>query len=110
MLTFNIFIFVILFYVKIEVRSLVNNNNNNNTISNDTTSLNRIYFLKKCSGAGCPYAAAWLSHINLYRRVGWAMESTKMESASFNMLDYYYYYYYYYYNCCLNSLIIVSIK
>ena len=38
----------------------------------------RIYFLKRCSGAGCPYTASWLAHVNLYRRIPWAMESTKM--------------------------------
>jgi hypothetical protein len=45
----------------------------------------RIYDLKKCKGAGCPYTASWLAHINLYKRVGWYLESTKMETASFNM-------------------------
>ena len=46
----------------------------NNTISSGP----RIYFLKRCSGAGCPYTASWLAHVNLYRRIPWAMESTKM--------------------------------
>ena len=75
---------LLLFYFEDNVKSL---QNSTELVSgtNDTTNLNRIYFLKKCSGAGCPYAAAWLSHVNLYRKVGWAMESTKMESASFNM-------------------------
>ena len=47
----------------------------------------RVYHMKKCKGAGCPYTASWLSHINLYRRVGWFLESTKMETASFNIFD-----------------------
>jgi hypothetical protein len=59
-----------------------------NATNSSSSSERRIYFLKKCNGAGCPYTASWLSHINLYRRVGWAMESTKMESASFNMFDF----------------------
>ena len=45
----------------------------------------RIYGLKKCSGSGCPYAASWLAHVNLYRRIPWWLDSTKMEAASFNM-------------------------
>ena len=47
----------------------------------------RVYHMKKCKGAGCPYTASWLSHVNLYRRVGWFLESTKMEAASFNIFD-----------------------
>lgn len=45
----------------------------------------RIYGFKKCSGSGCPYAASWLAHVNLYRRIPWWLDSTKMEAASFNM-------------------------
>eukprot|EP01036_Dinobryon_divergens_P031463 gene31463-40863_t len=55
--------------------------------NNTSSSGPRIYFLKRCSGAGCPYTASWLAHVNLYRRIPWAMESTKMESASFNIFD-----------------------
>eukprot|EP01032_Pedospumella_encystans_P012089 gene12089-14008_t len=47
----------------------------------------RIYGLKKCSGSGCPYAASWLAHVNLYRRIPWWLDSTKMEAASFNIFD-----------------------
>ena len=47
----------------------------------------RQYWFKKCRGSGCPYTASWLSHINLYKRVGWHLESTKMETASFNIFD-----------------------
>lgn len=47
----------------------------------------RQYWFKKCRGSGCPYTGSWLSHINLYKRVGWYLESTKMESASFNIFD-----------------------
>jgi hypothetical protein len=47
----------------------------------------RVYHFKRCRGSGCPYTASWLSHINLYRRVGWHLESTKMETASFNIFD-----------------------
>jgi hypothetical protein len=53
--------------------------------SNDTESENRIYFLKKVGGPGCPYTASWLIHINLYRRVTWYLDITKMEAATFNM-------------------------
>lgn len=53
----------------------------NNTIKEDP----RIYDLTKCAGAGCPYTASWLSHVNLYRRLTWYMDSTKMEAASFTM-------------------------
>lgn len=45
----------------------------------------RVYFMKKCGGAGCPYTASWLAHINLYRKIPWWLDSTKMEAASFNM-------------------------
>jgi hypothetical protein len=51
----------------------------------NTTSISnsRIYFLKKCGGAGCPYTASWLLHINLFRKVTWWIDITKMEAASF---------------------------
>ena len=45
----------------------------------------RIYDMKKCKGSGCPYTASWLVHINLYKKTTWYLESTKMETASFNM-------------------------
>lgn len=45
----------------------------------------RVYYLKKISGGGCPYTASWLIHINLYRKVPWWIDITKMEAASFNM-------------------------
>jgi hypothetical protein len=45
----------------------------------------RIYFLKKCGGAGCPYTASWLIHVNLYRKLTWWLDVTKMEAASFNV-------------------------
>ena len=45
----------------------------------------RIYGMKKCSGSGCPYTASWLAHVNLFRRIPWWLDSTKMEAASFNM-------------------------
>lgn len=45
----------------------------------------RIYFLKKCAGAGCPYTASWLIHVNLYRKLTWWLDVTKMEAASFNV-------------------------
>lgn len=55
------------------------------TGSNETDSNSRIFFLKKCNGAGCPYTASWLAHINLYRKLPWWLDITKMEAASFNM-------------------------
>lgn len=45
----------------------------------------RVYFLKKVNGAGCPYTASWLVHLNLYRKVTWYLDITKMEAATFNM-------------------------
>ena len=45
----------------------------------------RIYDMTKCAGAGCPYTASWLAHINLVRRLTWYLDSTKMEAASFVM-------------------------
>lgn len=48
----------------------------------------RIYWLRKCSGPGCPYTASYLAHINLYRQLGWKTDSTKMETHSFVIFDY----------------------
>lgn len=45
----------------------------------------RVYFLKRVSGPGCPYTASWLSHINLYRKVKYFIDITKMEAATFSM-------------------------
>eukprot|EP01040_Poterioochromonas_malhamensis_P022469 gene22469-27344_t len=47
----------------------------------------RIYFLKRVNGAGCPYTASWLVHINLYRKVTWYLDITKMEAATFSIYD-----------------------
>jgi hypothetical protein len=63
----------------------VNSDNINNTVSSSDN--NRIYYLKKCGGAGCPYTASWLIHINLYKRANWYLDSTKMEAASFGIFD-----------------------
>eukprot|EP01041_Mallomonas_annulata_P009745 gene9745-20268_t len=43
--------------------------------------------MRKCKGGACPYMAAWLVHINLYKRQIWWMLSTKMEEASFRVFD-----------------------
>lgn len=51
----------------------------------NTETEERVYSMKKCSGSGCPYTASWLAHVNLYRRIPWWLDSTKMEAASFNM-------------------------
>ena len=51
----------------------------------DADTSERIYGMKKCSGSGCPYTASWLAHVNLYRKIPWWLDSTKMEAASFNM-------------------------
>ena len=45
----------------------------------------RVYFMKKLAGGGCPYMASWLANVNLFRRVTWWIDITKMEAASFNM-------------------------
>ena len=37
----------------------------------DVADKTRVYDFKKVDGAGCPYTASWLAHINLYRRVTW---------------------------------------
>ena len=47
----------------------------------------RIYDFKQVGGAGCPYTASWLAHINLYRAITWYVDSTKMEAASFRNFD-----------------------
>jgi hypothetical protein len=47
----------------------------------------RVYGCKRLSGGGCPYTASWLVHVNLYKRTGWILHSTKMETASFNIFD-----------------------
>eukprot|EP01031_Cornospumella_fuschlensis_P030984 gene30984-37447_t len=47
----------------------------------------RIYFLKKVVGPGCPYTASWLAHVNLYRRVKYWIDITKMEAATFSLYD-----------------------
>lgn len=54
---------------------------------NATTDDARIYDMKKCHGAGCPYTASWLNHINLYRKANWWLDSIKMEAASFSIFD-----------------------
>ena len=43
----------------------------------------RVMELRRVHGGGCPYAAAWLAHIDLHLRVKYPFESTKMEQASF---------------------------
>lgn len=45
----------------------------------------RVYFMKKTSGPGCPYTASWLAHVNLYRRIKYWIDITKMEAATFTM-------------------------
>ena len=47
----------------------------------------RVFTLRRCSGAGCPYTASWLAHINLYKNLNWKTDSTKMESHSFVIFD-----------------------
>lgn len=53
---------------------------------NESSTLNeRLYFMKRLGGAGCPYTASWFIHINHFRRVTWWIDITKMEAASFNV-------------------------
>ena len=47
----------------------------------------RVFTLRRCSGAGCPYTASWLAHINLYKNLNWKTDSTKMETHSFVIFD-----------------------
>jgi hypothetical protein len=71
-------VLVLLWCVGLSCSELVKNN--------DTTETqDRVYFMKKCGGPGCPYTASWLAHINLYKKIPWWLDSTKMEAASFNM-------------------------
>jgi len=89
------------------------NVNSDNTTTTSSSSDTRIYHFKKCGGAGCPYTASWLVHINLYKRANWYssssssssfityhsyyschyihyyryLDSTKMEAASFSIFD-----------------------
>lgn len=51
----------------------------------DNNDQKRVYFLKRVAGPGCPYTASWLVHIDLFRRVTWYLDITKMEAATFNM-------------------------
>lgn len=41
--------------------------------------------VRRTTGPGCPYAAAWLTHVSLFCATGWYMESTKMETHTFNI-------------------------
>jgi hypothetical protein len=71
---------IFIVFVSVVVRCL--------TLAQNETSIeekDRVYFLKKCAGAGCPYTASWLAHVNLYKKIPWWLDSTKMEAASFNM-------------------------
>ena len=45
----------------------------------------RTYELRRTSGPGCPYTASWLAHINLFRRLWWKLNNTKMEAISFEI-------------------------
>ena len=46
-----------------------------------------VYKLRKCGGAGCPYAAAWFVDVYTYITSKWYLHSTKMEQASFNIFN-----------------------
>ena len=65
----------------------INVNKTLNEISEYESEDRRIYDFKKVGGAGCPYTASWLAHINLYRRITWYLDSTKMEAASFQVFE-----------------------
>ena len=56
-------------------------------VTGDSTDAKRIYSFKQVGGAGCPYTASWLAHVNLYRTITWYVDSTKMEAASFRIFD-----------------------
>lgn len=43
--------------------------------------------MRSVTGPGCPYAAAWMTHVSLFCSTKWFMESTKMETATFNIFD-----------------------
>ena len=62
---------MLLVWILIVILSLfiinVNSDNTTTSLLSDT----RIYYFKKCGGAGCPYTASWLVHINLYKRANW---------------------------------------
>lgn len=50
-------------------------------------SYERMYYMKKLRGAGCPYTASWLINVSLFRRLTWWLDLTKMEAASFNVYE-----------------------
>ena len=72
------------------LRRILSDESLNSSFMNTTSSFDdeaRIYHMKKCFGAGCPYTASWLNHVNLYRKAHWWLDSTKMEAASFSVFD-----------------------
>lgn len=56
-----------------------------NEVNSEDELEERIFDFTKCHGAGCPYTASWLVHINLLNKAHWWLDSTKMEAASFVM-------------------------
>jgi len=45
----------------------------------------RIYEIKKCSGASCPYAASWLVHLDLFHLIDFKLDADWMEQASYKL-------------------------
>lgn len=58
-----------------------------NSVIDENIDEERIYYVKRVAGAGCPYTASWLIHINLYSKTKIWLDSTKMEAASFLIFD-----------------------
>lgn len=58
-------------YILILILFINVNSDKNITALTTTTSSSRVYHFKKCGGAGCPYTASWLVHVNLYKRANW---------------------------------------
>lgn len=81
MTIFHYFVLILSLYCII---AIISPQNLTSPIDSDET---RIYDLKKCGGAGCPYTASWLIHWSLFRKTHWWLDSTKMEAASFIIFD-----------------------
>lgn len=82
----RIFLFIICCTILYSVSSVELSAVEKQAVSEKQTD-SRIYSFKKIHGASCAYTASWLADINLFRRVTWYLDSTKMEAASFQIYD-----------------------
>lgn len=72
-------------YILILVLFINVNSDNNITAltTTTTTTTSRVYHFKKCGGAGCPYTASWLVHVNLYKRANWYISLILIKKSTF---------------------------